>query len=89
MEAETRSGLIRATVAYSVVAVILGIFSFGSTLTVGELGSFLPYLPPDLSQAGVYVLFVPILVGISLFYVAIIIGVLYEGVITRVIISGL
>ncbi len=89
MEAETRSGLIRATVAYSVVAVILGIFSFGSTLTVGELGSFLPYLPPDLSQAGVYVLFVPLLVGISLFYVSIIIGVLYEGVITSVIISGL
>ncbi len=89
MEAETRSELTKATVAYSVVAVILGILSFGSTLTVGELGSFLPYLPPDLSQAGVYVLFVPLLVGISFFYVATLIGALYEGVINRVIISGL
>lgn len=89
MEAETRSDLIRATVAYSVVAAILGILSFGSILTVGEIGSFLPYLPPDLSQAGVYVLFVPLLVGISFFYVATLIGALYEGLINRVIISGL
>ncbi len=89
MEKETRSGLIQATVAYFIIAVIMGILSFGSTLTVGEIGSFLPYIPPDLSQVGVYVLFVPLLVGISFFYVAILIGALYEGTINRVIISGL
>ena len=76
MEPETRSGLIRATVAYFVIAAIMGVLSFGSTLTVGELGSFLPYLPPDLSQVGVYVLFVPLLVGISFFYVSVLIGAL-------------
>jgi len=89
VEKETRSGLIQATVAYFVIAVIMGILSFGSTLTVGEIGSFLPYIPPDLSQVGVYILFVPLLVGISFFYVAILIGALYEGTINRVIISGL
>jgi len=76
-------------VAYFVIAAIMSVLSFGSTLTVGELGSFLPYLPPDLSQVGVYVLFVPLLVGISFFYVAVIIGALFEGTINRVIISGL
>jgi hypothetical protein len=89
LEIGTKSDLIRATGAYCVVAVILGILSFGSTLTVGEIGSFLPYIPPDLSQAGVYVLFVPLMVGITFFYVATLIGALYEGVINRVIISGL
>jgi len=76
-------------VAYFVIAAIMSVLSFGSTLTVGELGSFLPYLPPDLSQVGVYVLFVPLLVGISFFYVAVIIGALFEGTINRVLISGL
>ncbi|MBC8462820.1 hypothetical protein H8D76_00515 [Candidatus Bathyarchaeota archaeon] len=89
MEKETRSGLIRATVVYFVIAAIMGILSFGSTLTVGEIGSFLPYIPPDMSGVGVYVLFVPLLVGISFFYVSILIGALFEGTINRVIISGL
>lgn len=89
MEAETRSGLIRATIVYFVIAAIMGILSFGSTLTVGEIGSFLPYIPPDMSQVGVYVLFVPLLVGISFFYVSVLIGALFEGTINRVIISGL
>lgn len=89
MEKETRSGLIRATIAYFVIAIIMGILSFGSTLTVGEIGSFLPYIPPDLSAVGVYVIFVPLLVGISFFYVSILIGALFEGTINRVIISGL
>jgi hypothetical protein len=89
MEKETRSGLIRATIAYFVIAIIMGILSFGSTLTVGEIGSFLPYIPPDLSAVGVFVIFVPLLVGISFFYVSILIGALFEGTINRVIISGL
>ncbi len=89
MEKETRSGLIRATIAYFVIAIIMGILSFGSSLTVGEIGSFLPYIPPDLSAVGVYVIFVPLLVGISFFYVSILIGALFEGTINRVIISGL
>jgi hypothetical protein len=89
MEKETRSGLIRATAGYLFVAAILLIISFGTTLTIGEIGSFLPYIPDDLSQVGVFVLFVPLLVGISLFYLAVLIGSLLEGRITNVIISGL
>lgn len=89
MEKETRSGLIRATAGYLFVAAILMIISFGSTLTIGEIGSFLPYIPEDLSQVGVYVIFIPLLVGISLFYIAVLIGSLLEGKITNVITSGL
>jgi hypothetical protein len=89
MEKETRSGLIRATAGYLFVAVILLIISYGSTLTIGEIGSFLPYIPEDLAQVGVYILFIPLLVGISLFYMAVLVGSLLEGKITNVIISGL
>jgi hypothetical protein len=89
MEKETRSELIRATAGYLFVAVILLIVSFGSTLTIGEIGSFLPYIPEDLSQVGVFIIFIPLLVGISLFYVAVLIGSLLEGKIANVIISGL
>ena len=89
MEKETRSGLIRATVGYLVVALILLGISFGTPLTIGEIGSFLPYIPEDLAFVGVYVLFIPLLVGISLFYLASLIGALFEGRINSVIVSGL
>lgn len=89
MEKETRSGLIRATGGYLVVALILLGISFGTPLTIGEIGSFLPYIPEDLSQVGVFVLFIPLLVGISLFYLASLIGALFEGKINNVIVSGL
>ncbi len=89
MEKETRTGLIRATGGYLVVALILLGISFGTPLTIGEIGSFLPYIPEDLSSVGVYVLFIPLLVGISLFYLASLIGALFEGRINNVIVSGL
>ena len=89
MEKETRSGLIRATGGYLAVALILLLVSFGTPVTIGEIGSFLPYLPPDLSAVGVYVLFMPLLVGISLFYLAVLVGALFEGRILNVIVSGL
>ncbi len=89
MEKETRSGLIRATGGYLFVALILLAISFATPLTIGEIGSFLPYIPPDLAPVGVYVLFMPLLVGISLFYLAVLVGSLFEGKINNVIISGL
>lgn len=89
MDKESRSGLIRTTAGYLFLAIILLVLSFGSTLTIGEIGSFLPYLPETLTPVGVYIILVPLLVGVSLFYIAILVGSFYEGQINQVIISGL
>lgn len=79
----------RATLIYIFIALVLVFLSFGTSLTVAEVGSFLPYIPPEMAEVGVYVLFIPLLVGISFFYVSILVGAMFEGIIARVIISGL
>ena len=74
MDSETRTGLIKTTAGYLFLAFVLLILSYGSTLTIGEIGSFLPYLPETLTPVGVYILFIPILVGVTLLYLAILVG---------------
>lgn len=89
MEHETRGRLIRATVLYIFVLAILGILSFASSVTVGDVASFLPYIPEAMAPAGIYIILVPVIVGLTFFYLASLIGVLFEGNINSVIISGL
>jgi hypothetical protein len=89
VDKDTRSGVVRATVGYIFLAFLLLGVSFTTTITIGEIGSFLPYIPESLSPAGVYVLLMPLLAGITLFYIAILVGAFYEGIMNRVMISGL
>ncbi|MCJ7730919.1 hypothetical protein MUP51_01265 [Candidatus Bathyarchaeota archaeon] len=89
MQNETRSRLIRATGMYIFVAAILSILSFASTITVGDVASFLPYIPADMAPAGIYTILVPVLVALTFFFLATLIGALFEGKINNVIISGL
>ncbi|MFC1803177.1 hypothetical protein ACFL0D_04325, partial [Thermoproteota archaeon] len=74
---------------YIIVALILAILSFTSTVTIGDVASFLPYIPEAMAPAGISVILLPFLVGLTLFYIASIISALYEGKINSVIISGL
>jgi len=89
VEKETRSRLIRASGMYFFVILVLGILSFASTITIGDVASFLPYIPENMAPAGISLVFVPIIVAITFFYIASLIGSLYEGKINNVIISGL
>ncbi len=89
MENETRSRLIRATGMYFFVVAILAILSFASRVTIGDVGSFLPYIPEEMAPAGIYIIMVPVMVALTFFYLASLIGSLFEGKINRVIISGL
>ena len=89
MSDETRSRLIRATVIFFSIIAILAILSFASTLTIGDVASFLPYIPVSMAPAGIYVIMVPVMVGLIFFYLAILVGALFEGKINNVIISGL
>lgn len=89
MQTETRGRLIRATALYIFVLAVLGILSFASTITIGDVASFLPYIPEAMAPAGIYVILVPVIVGLTFFYLASLIGALFEGKINSVIISGL
>lgn len=89
MEHETRNRLIRATGLYFSVVLILAILSFTSTVTIGDVASFLPYIPENMAPAGIYVILSPMIIAITLFYLASLVGALFEGQINRVIISGL
>jgi hypothetical protein len=89
VEDETRKRLIRASAIYISVIIILAILSFTSTITVGDIASFLPYIPAQMAPAGIYVILVPIMAALTLFYMASLVGALFEGKINSIIISGL
>ena len=89
MEAENRGRLIRATVLYLFVAVVLSGISFATPYTVGDFGTFLPYLPDSLIHVGISVVLLPLLAGITLWYLGALLSIIYEGKLNRVIVSGL
>ncbi len=89
MDNETRSRLIRATGIFVFIIAVLSILSFASTITIGDVASFLPYIPESMAPAGIYVILAPVIVGLLFIYIAILVGALFEGRINNVIISGL
>jgi len=88
VQEENRGRLIRATGMYIFVIAILATLSFASTITIGDVTTFLPYIPDTMAPAGIYVVLVPLIVGITFFYLASLIGSLFEGRLNNVIISG-
>lgn len=89
MEKQHRDSLIRTSGMYFFVIAVLAILSFASDITVGDVVSFLPYIPESMAPAGIYVILVPVMVAVTLFYLASVVGTLFEGTINNVIISGL
>jgi len=84
---ERRSSLLRASAIYLFIAALLGFLSFATEVTVGDVASFLPYVPEGLAPASIRVVLIPVLVSITFFYATSITGALFEGELTRVIIS--
>jgi hypothetical protein len=74
---------------YIFVALILSILSFASTVTIGDVAAFLPYIPEAMTPASISVILLPFLAALTMFYIASIVSSLYEGKINNVIISGL
>jgi hypothetical protein len=89
MGAENRSRLIRSTALYLFVAGVLGGISFMTPFTVGDFGSFLPYMPEAMVNEGIGVVLLPILGGITLFYLAAVLSIVFEGRLNRVLVSGM
>ena len=89
MDTENRSRLIRSTALFLFVAGVLGAISFMTPFTVGDFGSFLPYMPEALANEGIAVVLLPILGGMVLFYIATLLTIFFEGRLNRVLVSGM
>ncbi|MCW4048291.1 MAG: hypothetical protein NWE89_01010 [Candidatus Bathyarchaeota archaeon] len=89
MDSESRSKLIRATGLYIFIAGLLGWVSLGTPYTVGDFGTFLPYMPESLIDVGIGVVLLPILGGITFFYLATLSSLFFEGKLNQVLVSVL
>lgn len=74
---------------YFFVIAVLALLSFASTVTIGDVASFLPYIPEEMAPTGIYLILVPVIVALTFFYLGILVAALFEGRINNVIISGL
>lgn len=88
MNEENRSRLIRSTALYIFVAVILGVLSFATPYTVGDFGVFLPYMPESLGNVSISVILLPILGGVTLFFIGTLLSILFEGRLNQVLVFG-
>jgi hypothetical protein len=89
VDAENRSRLIRSTALFLFVAGVLGGISFMTPFTVGDFGSFLPYMPEALANESIAVVLLPILGGMAFFYAATLLTIFFEGRLNRVLVSGM
>lgn len=89
MPSEDRSSIIRASVLYVVFTAIMGLLSFATPYKVQDFGTLLPYIPTNLKDADVGVLLIPIIVGVTLFYLGVMINYFFEGRLTQVLVFGL
>jgi hypothetical protein len=88
MNKEGKNRLIRATLLYVFAAAILGGISFATPYTVGDFGSFLPYMPDSLVNVGISVVLLPILGGVTFFYIGTLLGIFFEGRLNQVLVFG-
>jgi hypothetical protein len=63
--------------------------SFGTELTIGDLGYFLPYLPETIRLLKVSLIFIPLLGGFTFIYLAGVFSKLFDGRINQVIVGNL
>lgn len=83
------SRLVRLTGLYLFIVAAVGGVSLTTTFTIGDFSMFLPYMPEDLATVGISVLLIPILGGVTIFYIAGLIGMVFEGKLNSVLVSGL
>jgi hypothetical protein len=83
------SRVVRLTGLYLFIVAAVGGVSLTTTFTIGDFGMFLPYMPEDLANVSISVLLIPILGGVTVFYIAGLVGMFFEGIINRVLVSGL
>ena len=74
---------LRRTLIYGIFAGILGWLIYFNDYFLGDLGNFLP-MSPQMAAINLDIILIPLLVSISIFYFASIIGIVMEGVLAEV-----
>jgi hypothetical protein len=78
-----RRDIIRRTLIWAISAGILGWLIYFHNLRLGDLGSFLP-MSDQMARANLDLLLIPLLASITIFYLASIVSITLEGVLSEV-----
>ena len=82
------STLIRNTVIYAVFVGILSWLIFFNRITLGDLVGFLP-MPEQIAAMGLDSLLLPVLISVTVFYIASLVGIFLEGTFSEVLVGTL
>jgi hypothetical protein len=83
MSSQGRSLFLRRTALYGLFAGILGYSIYFKDFTLGDLGNFLP-MSPQMASISLEIILIPLLASITIFYVASIVGIAFEGILAEV-----
>jgi hypothetical protein len=81
-------GLLNRTILYGIIASFLVWLIYFKDLRLGDLGKFLP-MSPQMAAMNLDTLLLPLLVSVTIFYLASIIGIFFEGVFSEVLVGTL
>ena len=88
MASQPRRSFLRNTALYGVAAVALAWLIYFNEFRLGDLGNFLP-MSDQMAQMSLDVLLVPLLASISVFYVASVVDIAFEGALAEVLVGTL
>jgi len=89
MEKEVKRRILRSSAMYGAFAAFLIWVVYFNEFTLGDFKSFLPYLPPQLALMSLHVILLPVLVSISIFYVAGVFSAAFEGSFNELVVGSL
>jgi len=89
MDSERKRRILRNTILYGVLAVVLIWLVYFNDFKLGDFRSFLPYLPEQLASTSLSVILFPLLVSVSIFYMAGLFSATFEGRLNELIVGSL
>lgn len=89
MKRDVRRSLLRNSAVYGAFAAFLLWLILFQDLTVGDFGRFLPYLPEQMASTSIRIILLPLLVSLSIFYVARLFSAAFEGAFNEVLVGSL
>ena len=88
MSNNSKGNIIRSTLLYILIGGLLGWLIFFNELTLGDLGNFLP-MSEQMAMMSLDLLLIPLLVAFTIFYLASLVGVFFEGPLAEVFVGTL
>ena len=83
MSKRERNLFFRRTALYGLFASILGWLIYFNDYTLRDLGNFLP-MSSQIASISLEIILIPLLASITIFYVASIVGIAFEGILAEV-----